>query len=583
MHHRILFSHTPTMIQLRTLLLSAFVLPSQILLFAAPTPELTALQQQYAVALAERVTSPYDRAVDELNAKYAGALDSAATQAKGSGDLPTLLAIQADKKLLTEKQPLPEDDDKTPEALKKLRSIYRGQFSKITEQRTSNAAALLTPYAVKLKELEARLTKADRIAEAQEVLTYREGLKADVLPAAAPVAASKSVEPATPTMKDAPASTAKAGTKLPKGDARAAAEWVLGIGGQIMLLSDGEKRTISKIEDLPPRRLGAYGILLDGNQGNVKTVTDTDMNRFAGQEELQEVILRGISLTESGIRFMGTCPNITLVNLGDIRINENWMAHFKGLRQLQTLEITGKTGYQGQGLEQLALLPIENLRLYRSNLNDQGLAAIKDYKAVKALNLEDTEVTDAGLADLAGLSQLKALNAGVTQVTAQGLEHLKGIDLDQFGFGKSNESLTSDLPRAGKLFPNVTYFLLPRNLSYGAQDIALLGRTFPKLNNILTYSLDFGDDACAGLVEVPGLTNLSIINAGKITDAGLASIAKLKSLQSLTLQGCQMTDRGLELFLGRKSLKNLFIHSAPVTDAGLAAFKKERPDVRVEK
>jgi hypothetical protein len=192
---------------------------------AAPPPELTTLQQQYAFAVAERVAAPYDRAVGELNAKYAGALDSAATQAKGSGDLPTLLAIQADKKLLMEKQPLPEDDDKVPEALKKLRSIYRGQFTKITEQRTANATALLTPYAVKLKELEAKLTKADRIAEALEVLAYREGLKADA-PTAAAVAPISTTAPVGTSGKEKPEATAKV-----KGDDRKAAEWVLSVGG----------------------------------------------------------------------------------------------------------------------------------------------------------------------------------------------------------------------------------------------------------------------------------------------------------------------------------------------------------------
>ncbi len=172
---------------------SAFALVS-----AAPPPELTVLRTQYEKAFAERVTTAHDAAVSTLDAKFTTALDNAATQAKSAGDLQTVLAINADKKLLAENQPLPADDDKTPEALKKLRAIYRDQLGKLTEQRTTNSVALLAPYAARLKELEATLTKADRIAEAEEVLTYREGLKTDA-PSATGGGSPKVASPAPPS------------------------------------------------------------------------------------------------------------------------------------------------------------------------------------------------------------------------------------------------------------------------------------------------------------------------------------------------------------------------------------------------
>jgi hypothetical protein len=154
-----------------------FVLSSSLL--AAPPPELTVLRQQYDKAYAERVTTVHEASIGSLDAKFTLALDNAVATAKAGGDLPTVLAIQSDKKLLATKQPLPADDDKTPEPLKKLRAIYREQLAKLEEQRTALVTALLTPYAARLKELEATLTKADRIDEAAEVLAYREGLKAD--------------------------------------------------------------------------------------------------------------------------------------------------------------------------------------------------------------------------------------------------------------------------------------------------------------------------------------------------------------------------------------------------------------------
>jgi hypothetical protein len=102
-------------------------LSSFILSHAAPPPELTVLRQQYDKAFAERVTAVFDASKAALDAKFTTALDNAIATAKAAGDLPTVLAIQEDKKAIEAKQDLPADTDTTPAALKTLRTIYREQ------------------------------------------------------------------------------------------------------------------------------------------------------------------------------------------------------------------------------------------------------------------------------------------------------------------------------------------------------------------------------------------------------------------------------------------------------------------------
>lgn len=144
---------------------------------AAPPPELTSLQQQYAFAVAERVTIPYETGIEALNAKFLVALTNAGEEAKKAGKLPDALAIEEDKKLISSKQPLPEkDDETTPASVKKLHAVYRLESAKLAQQRLAAHAALLPAYTAKLKELESTLTKGDRLAEAKEVMLYREGL-----------------------------------------------------------------------------------------------------------------------------------------------------------------------------------------------------------------------------------------------------------------------------------------------------------------------------------------------------------------------------------------------------------------------
>ena len=150
---------------------------------AAP-PELMALQQQFALLVAKKVTGPYDDGIEALNTKFLNALINAGEEAKKTGNLPDALAIEEDKKLIISKQQLPEkDDEKTSTSLKKLHAVYRTESAKFTQQRTAAHEALLPAYTAKLKELEITLTKGGRLAEAREVMQYREEL-GTVLPPA---------------------------------------------------------------------------------------------------------------------------------------------------------------------------------------------------------------------------------------------------------------------------------------------------------------------------------------------------------------------------------------------------------------
>ncbi len=56
---------------------------------------------------------------------------------------------------------------------------------------------------------------------------------------------------------------------------------------------------------------------------------------------------------------------------------------------------------------------------------------------------------------------------------------------------------------------------------------------------------------------------------GKVTDAGLAHLNKLKALETLDLYRSNITDAGLEHVRGLKRLKFLMLQSTYITDAGL--------------
>jgi len=145
-------------------------------------PELGALNQQFINLQGEHVTAPYEADLAILNTGYLSAIDKAMAAEKGAANLDGILALEAEKKLVTEKHlsaelPLPKtDDEKTPAGVKNLRTIYRTSHAKLEAQRLKNLQKLVAPLKVRLKQMEADFVKADRIADAKTVRSYREAL-----------------------------------------------------------------------------------------------------------------------------------------------------------------------------------------------------------------------------------------------------------------------------------------------------------------------------------------------------------------------------------------------------------------------
>lgn len=161
----------------------------------AAIPELKALHDQFVKLTAERVTAPFEAEVAKLNAGYLGGLDLEIANEKKAGHLDGVIALEAEKKLIqgmgasgpqssgAPEAPAPcpipaEDDEKTVEALKKLRGIYREAYAKIEAARAANLKGLTDPLIVRLKQLVADLTRQDRVADAKSVREYREALEA---------------------------------------------------------------------------------------------------------------------------------------------------------------------------------------------------------------------------------------------------------------------------------------------------------------------------------------------------------------------------------------------------------------------
>lgn len=251
-------------------------------------------------------------------------------------------------------------------------------------------------------------------------------------------------------------------------------------------------------------------------------------------------------------------------SLGGFRFDENWY-----------------DGWESLGLAQGEVnVPADHfVRL------DVGQAASKDLsfleklspEAIDVLMLRGTDVTDDGLKSLAGLAGLQFLDLEQTKITdacaphLANLKNLVRIDLgafdvneDGFGVGDKVLSVLATLPKLSSIELRLT-----KVTDAGMAELA-------KCLSLEGITVEGTDVTDAGLVHLAKLKNLKSLSLGvynegaKITDEGLKTVGQMTGLKWLQLSGTPITDAGLPHLAGLKNLTSLQLDETKATSAGLA-------------
>jgi hypothetical protein len=521
------------------------------LLFAAQPPELTVLRQQYDKVVAERVTAPFDAGLVELNAKYSAGLDRAIADAKAAGKLEDILAIEAEKKRLADKLPIPTtDDDKEPESLKKFRAIYRQQFDTLSATRDKARTDLLSPYTAKLQALEALLVKNDRVEEAKEVLAYRQGLSTNAPAAPAPAMAAT---PGTPP--PAVAMPATDASKV-KGDDRKAAEWILANWSDFRLFIDDHKG-VSKTEGLPKGKFTIEGIAIDG-RFYTGTLTGEALQVLSGLQGLKTLTMGNLpDLKDEDLAFISTLSALDELRLSKMNCTDAFLGYLKSLRKLRKLEFGELKKLTGTGFAELAeLSELNSIIHWKGGMTDAGIAAISTLPSISILDFQSSPaVTDACIPSLRAMEKLATLLLSATNLTPEGFV---GIDMPKIKTLGANE--------LGKL-----------QLSQIAPKMAAV---FPSID---TYAFSYYARTLEDLASLAHYKKLKKFHyAGSIKDEVWPALLELRELESFRTYSNEMTPALWQTLAKLKKLKSVYYGNKPPNEAVVAAFKKERPDVKVE-
>jgi len=137
-------------------------------------PEVGELDLRFRQLLEKNVTRVFTDEVAKLNAGYLGGIGRAIQAEQAGGRLDGVLALEAEKRRVEAREPMPEtDDEKIPAGLKDLRTVFRGAFAKLEATRATNLKALAEPLDAHLAKMESDFTRSGRLDDAKAVRVYR--------------------------------------------------------------------------------------------------------------------------------------------------------------------------------------------------------------------------------------------------------------------------------------------------------------------------------------------------------------------------------------------------------------------------
>ena len=270
------------------------------------------------------------------------------------------------------------------------------------------------------------------------------------------------------------------------------------------------------------------------------------------------VDLRASWAADADLRKLAQFPYLTYLNLSLTRVTD------QGMQELKKLP----------GITEL------NLR-YAEYVTDEGIAAIKEWKKLRKLDLHGTKASDTSLEHISGITTLESVNAGSAVMTDVGIERLIPLtNLKELTIG-GNEIGDAGL-QALRQLPGLTY-------------LDLVGRQGTDSNVWAISISDVGLDAILTLKQLRelrfGCTSIGVgiegarfamVSATSVTPLWLEKLKTLPRLERLTLQGCdRLGDASVATLASFPNLVELDLKGTAVTEKGLAALRAAKPKLRI--
>jgi hypothetical protein len=273
-----------------------------------------------------------------------------------------------------------------------------------------------------------------------------------------------------------------------------------------------------------------------------------------GQGHVTGINLRGTWVEDADLRRLNHYPDLRVLDLSLTHITDGGMQDIKNLRGITDFNL-----------------------YFAEYVTDEGVAAIKDWKQLKHLNLHGTKAGDSALEHIAGLTSLETLDVGSTLMTDVGLERLTMLtNLRELTMG-GNELGDAGL-QALRQMPNLTYLDLSGRQG-NDKNVWTVSMSNLGLQALLTLKnlRDLRFACTSTTVGIEG-AKLGEVSTLSITEKWLEQLASLRKLERLKVQGCnRVNDDAMAALIAMPALREVDLKGTSVTEKGAARLEAAKP------
>lgn len=234
-----------------------------------------------------------------------------------------------------------------------------------------------------------------------------------------------------------------------------AAQYVFSQGGVIRI--QGSDLDLRGDAPLPNSPFVLSSVSLTGR----KAVGDEQLSVFEGCTQIQALWLSQTSVSDRGLALFQQCRGLKAIDISQTKVTGPGLAHFAECRNLEHVSVWftripledflpladkpfkhlnfgGNSAFSDEWLSHFTHLEnLELLNLRYTNVSNEGLAPLQQYRKLKFLSLGNTKVTDVGLDYLKNCTELEDVLLTETNVTDAGVKlfanckNMKNLELEK--------------------------------------------------------------------------------------------------------------------------------------------------------
>lgn len=356
-------------------------------------------------------------------------------------------------------------------------------------------------------------------------------------------------------------------------------------GSGITAARIGELKQLETLQELIPPN-SSLAIL--------QALHEADLVRLLARREIRgtTLFLSGPGTNNVSLQLIDPEQKISTLVIDGSQVTDLGFQYLAKVKSLQEISFNS-ANIQGTEFQQLAALPnLQVLKLQYAKIDDRAGDGLAKLISLRELELNYTKVTPAiipKLLPMKGLTHLRVPDETLTDETLELMaKHGRLHILEQFWRERAPADRDEEIQSAKFDLMAVT-----------EKSLVLLRKTKVKSLIVPRHLTDAG---LATIGSLESLEHVTIYKHQGITDAGFQHLANLKNLKSMVLTGSNVSDKSIELLrdlpklnrldlentkitdatllLAEKlpQLKSLSVHGTKVTDAGLRRFDKARPD-----